>query len=60
MTKILNNQEGIEPKQYSYYSTGLKKGELIHILGESECPCSFDDQPNIYIDGKNVYKILPL
>lgn len=55
---LVFNQENVSVKCYAYFPNGNKKAILVHILNDSTCPCKYEELPNHYIDGKNIYKKL--
>ncbi len=56
---LIFNQENAEPKQYRRYPSGIKKAELVYILKDGECPCKWENEENLYTDGKEVWRRMP-
>ena len=51
------NQIG-KPPEYLYYSTGVKKAVLVHIIRDGVCPCKYEELLHHFSDGKKIYKRL--
>lgn len=57
MKELVYNQEGIEPKQYLRYPSGIIKAELVHILkSNGECSHCYEKDPMNFTDGRNVWR----
>lgn len=41
-----------------YTRNGVKVAEFVRFLGEGECGCGYDSQPNYFVDGSMVYRKL--